>query len=104
MWCIDAIQPVKKRVRPTKSKRRARAPLPRNTSSVTRREYAEVVVRLGSVELQIQRNRAIIDLQTQRIAQLLEQINELKAAVATQSLAQEIPALPLIPTTPTVES
>jgi hypothetical protein len=71
---------------------------------VTRREYAELVVRLGSVELQMQRNRAIIDLNTQRITQVLDQVNELKATAATTSLANELPALPLPVTTPTVES
>ena len=80
----------------------------RNSTSqlpaVTRREYAELVVRLGSVEIQAQRNRATIDAQAQRLVQLQEQIDALKAPAVTQQLTQEIAALPLTPGTPTVES
>ena len=70
--------------------------------AVSRREYAELVVRLGSVELQIQRNRAELELHAQRIAQLQESVDALKAAALPTALANEMP-LP-IPPTPTVES
>jgi hypothetical protein len=90
--------------RSSKPKRRARATLPPVRRSVTRREYAAVVVRLGTLEIQVQRNRGTIELQAQRIGHLQEQIEVLKAAAAQQTLATEIAALPLSPTTPTVES
>jgi len=95
----------KKLRRPARTKRRSRVAVPQFQRSVTRREYAALAVRLGAVELQMQRNRALIDLHTQRIAQLQEQVNALEASVAAQALANEIPALPLpAATTPTVES
>jgi hypothetical protein len=73
-------------------------PSPRRT--VTRREYAEVVVRLGAAELQLQRTRAALETQAQRIAQLEEQVTALTSATAAQALA----TLPVPATTPTVES
>ena len=72
-------------------------------SGVSRREYAEVVVRLGSVELQAQRNRAELELHAQRIAQLQELVESLKRTSPSPALSSEIPALP-IPPKPTVES
>jgi hypothetical protein len=71
--------------------------------SVTRREYAELAVRLGSAELQMQRNRTIIDGLVQRVAQLQEQVIALYASAAKQALVTDLPALPPT-TTPTVES
>jgi hypothetical protein len=85
---------VAKRIRSGKSK------LP----AVTRREYAEVVVRLGSLEIQVQRNRTTIELQAQRIVELQEQIDALKAPAVAQQLTQELAAVPLAPGIPTVES
>jgi hypothetical protein len=95
---------MKKTIRRTKPKRRSHAGVTAPRPGVTRREYAEVVVRLGSVELQIQRNRAVIDLQGQRINQLQEQLNAVGAAAASQTASAEIPALPIAVSTPTVES
>jgi hypothetical protein len=71
---------------------------------VTRREYAELVVRLGSVELLAHRNRAVLDRQAQRIAQLEEQLRALQADALARSLPQKIPAAPASPPIPTVES
>lgn len=92
----------KKLRRPTAAKRRSTAaPLPRQ--SVTRREYAALAARLGAVELQMQRNRTIIDTQGQRLAQLQEQVNALQAQTVAQAIAQELPALTPV-TTPIGES
>jgi hypothetical protein len=99
--CIDAVQPVTKPFRRTKVKGSTRAAVPTPRRSVTRREYAELVVRLGSVELQAQRNRATLDLQARRIAELQEQLSLLQAA---QSLAKDVPGVPVPPPIPTVES
>jgi hypothetical protein len=55
------------------------------------------------VERQIQRNRATIELQAQRIGQLQEQIAAIKAAAAQQTLSNDLAVLPL-PVPPTVES
>jgi hypothetical protein len=59
-------------------------------------------MRLGALEMQVQRNRVIIDLQAQRIVQLQEQLDVIKTAATQQTLANEIAALS--PTTPTIES
>jgi hypothetical protein len=94
---------VAKTVRLTKSRHRRGSISPRR--SVTRREYAELAVRLGAIELQAQRNRAAIELQAERLTHLQEQVNALTAAAAgAQALSQEGPAAPLTPTTRTVES
>ena len=88
-----------KRVRRSKSKRRSSAAAPGARQSVTRREYAELVVRLGSVELQVQRNRAMLDLHAQRIAQLQEQLSLAHAAAqppGTDTMAVPIPPLPIV--------
>ena len=69
-----------KRIRRSKSKRRSSAATPGARQSVTRREYAELVVRLGSVELQAQRNRATLDLHAQKIAQLQQELSLAQAA------------------------
>ena len=92
-----------KRLRRTKPKHQSRTIERSSRPAVSRREYAELVVRLGSVELQIQRNRAELELHAQRIAQLQELVAALKAAAVPSALASEIPPLPL-PPTPTVES
>jgi hypothetical protein len=76
-------------------------PVPRR--SVTRREYAELAVRLGAVEMQMQRNRTTVEAQALRIAQLQEQVNALQASTVTQAFGTDLPALPSVPT-PTVES
>jgi hypothetical protein len=94
---------VSKRLRRTKPKHRSRTIERSSRSAVSRREYAELVVRLGSVELQAQRNRAELELHAQRIAQLQELVDALKAAAVSPALASEIPPLP-IPPMPTVES
>jgi CII-binding regulator of phage lambda lysogenization HflD len=93
----------KKLRRPTSTKRRSRVAVPPARRAVTRREYAELAVRLGSAELQMQRNRTVIDALVQRVAQLQEQVSALHANAAQQTLVAELPALPPA-TTPTVES
>jgi hypothetical protein len=93
----------KKLRRRTSTKRQTRAAVPVPRRTVTRREYAELAVRLGSAELQMQRNRAAIDLLAQRVAQLHEQVNALQASMVTPAFGTELPALPPA-TTPTVES
>jgi hypothetical protein len=70
---------------------------------VTRREYAELVVRIGSVELQAHRNRAILDLQAKRIAQMQEELNRLHAS-AVQSRVADVAGLAMAPPAATVES
>ena len=65
--------------------------------------YAEVVLRLGSVELQVQRNRAELELHAQRIAELQDLVRSLNKATLSPALSSEIPPLPL-PLKPTVES
>jgi hypothetical protein len=62
-----------------------------------------LALRLGSAELQMQRNRTIIDGLVQRVAQLQDQITALHASAAKQALVTELPMLPPT-TTPTVES
>lgn len=76
-------------------------PLPRRT--VTRREYAEIVVRLAATEVQTQRQRAALELQEQRITHLQEQIDALKNTTVAQALANDISTVPL-PARPTIES
>jgi hypothetical protein len=70
---------------------------------VSRREYAELVVRLGGVELQAQRNRAELELHAARIAQFEEIFENLRKAASAATLSSDIPDLPITPT-PTVES
>ena len=79
-----------KTVRRNKPKRRTRATPPSPRRQVTRREYAEVAVRLGALEMQVQRNRGTMELQAQRIARLQEEIDALKASAARQTLATEM--------------
>ena len=95
---------MKKTLRRTQSKGRSRANVPTQRRAVTRGEYAEVVVRLGAVELQMQRNRADIDLQAQRIAQLQEQLRAIPTALPAQTVSKEMPPLPIATTAPAVES
>jgi hypothetical protein len=86
-------------------RKQAKRPSPASRSSrtgVSRREYAELVLRLGSVELQVQRNRAEIELHTQRIAHLQDTIEALKTTSAAV-LSTDIAALPA-PPTGTIES
>ena len=90
-----------KTLRRSKPKRRSRS-APRSRPAVSRREYAEVVLRLGSLELQVQRNRAELELHAQRIAELQEFVASRKTAVSP--LSSEIPPLPIPPPTSTVES
>ncbi len=92
-----------KTLRRSKPKRRSRPATPRSRPSVSRREYAEVVLRLGSIELQVQRNRAELELHAQRIADLQELVRSLNKATLSPALSNEIPPLPL-PPKPTVES
>ena len=103
---MDAIQSMKKTLRRSKPKRRSHASVPARRQAVTRREYAELVVRLGSAELQMQRNRASIDSQAQLIRQLQDQLNALAIAQSPQavSVSGDNPALPIAVATPTVES
>jgi hypothetical protein len=70
---------------------------------VTRREYAELVVRLGSLELQAQRNRARLEVQGERIAQMQEQLDMLRASRG-QSPAADIRGIAMPPPPATVES
>jgi hypothetical protein len=72
-------------------------------SGVSRREYAELVLRLGSLELQVQRNRAELELHAHRIADLQETVEALKLAAPSAALSSEIPSLPA-PPKPVVES
>ena len=101
---MDAIQPMKKTLRRSKPKRRSHASVPARRQTVTRREYAELVVRLGSAELQMQRNRASIDLQAQLIRQLQDQLSAIAIAQSPQAVSGENPVLPIAVATPTVES
>jgi uncharacterized coiled-coil protein SlyX len=93
----------------TKKLRRVTAPKRRRVAvvaprrSITRREYAELAVRLGAAELQMQRNRAIIDGLVQRVAQLQEQVMALQASTAKPAPVTDFPIMPPT-TTPTVES
>ena len=89
--------------RRTKAKRRLPAIARPTSRGVSRREYAELVLRLGSVELQVQRNRAEIELHTQRIAQLQDTMDALKIASPSSAFASDLPAL-TTPPKPTVES
>ena len=91
-----------KKLRRSAATKRRRVSIPATRRSVTRREYAELALRLGAVEMQMQRNRTEIERQAQRIVQLQEQVNALLAKTLTPSLGPEI-ALPPT-TTPTVES
>ena len=77
--------------------------MPLQRRSVTRREYAELVVRLAATEVQTQRQRAVLELQEQRISHLQEQIDALKTTTATQARANDLSVVPL-PVTPTIES
>jgi hypothetical protein len=92
-----------KSLRRKASKRRLPSSRRSSRPGVSRQEYAELVVRLGSVELQAQRNRAELELHAQRIAQLQELVAALKAAALSAAVASDMPPLP-IPPTPTVES
>ena len=93
-----------KKLRPrSTTKRRSRAAVPLPRRAITRGEYAELAVRLGAAEMQMQRNRAIVDALSQRVAQLHEQVNALEARVAPSAFGSELPNLPSA-TTPTVES
>lgn len=76
-------------------------PLPRRI--VTRREYAELLLRLAATEVQTQRQRAALELQEQRITQLQEQIDALKNTTVAQAVANDLAAVPL-PVAPTIES
>jgi hypothetical protein len=69
---------------------------------VTRREYAELIVRLGSVELQAHRNRVTLDLQGQRIAQMQEELNLLHTSTGRRTTDMTGIAIP--PPPATVES
>jgi hypothetical protein len=95
---------MKKPLRRTKLKGRSHTNVPAPRRVVTRREYAEVVLRLGSVERQAQQNRAAIELQAQRIIQLQEQLNAVATAAPPHTVSAEIPELPMTMTAPTVES
>jgi hypothetical protein len=86
-----------------KPKRRSRAEPTASRRPVTRREYAELLVRLGSVELQVRRNRADLELQARRIAQLEGQIAAPNAAAPAVTRPVEIAAL-VVPPAPPVES
>ena len=86
--------------KPTRRPRRAALAPPR---TVTRRDYAELVVRLGATELQVKRHRAAIEQQARLITQMQAQLDALKTVAAAQTLAHDLAALPL-PTPPTVES
>ncbi|RPI57772.1 MAG: hypothetical protein EHM55_00655 [Acidobacteria bacterium] len=88
--------------RPASRRRSTRLDGASPRTGVSRREYAELVVRLGSVELQLQRSRAELEVHARRIAQLQEQLESLKAATPAPAIA-EIAALPL-PPKPVVES
>jgi hypothetical protein len=62
---------------------------------VSRREYAELVLRLGSAELQMQRNRAELELLASRVTHLQEILDNLmqvaEAAAATKEISLRIP-------------
>jgi hypothetical protein len=58
---------------------------------VSRREYAELVLRLGSAELQVQRNRAELELHASRIAQLHEILDHLMQAAEAAAAAKDLP-------------
>jgi hypothetical protein len=94
---------VTKILRRTKTKRAARAAIPLPRRTVTRREYAELVVRLVATEAQTQRQRAALAVQEQRITQLQEEMDALKKATVAQAIANDIALVPL-PATPTIES
>ncbi len=81
----------------------ARGADPSRRSSVSRREYAELVVRLGTVELQARRYRGELEAQARRIAQLQDQLDRLKPAATSAAHASDIVVLPL-PAKPIVES
>lgn len=76
---------------------------PSRRSGVSRREYAELVVRLGTVELQSRRYRAELETHARRIAQLQEQLERLKPAATPAAHAADIVVMPL-PSKPVVES
>lgn len=90
--------------RRSKPKSRAHANVAAPRQAVTRREYAELVLRLASAELQTKKNRAAIDLQAQQIRQLQDQVNALAVALPSQPVSRDIPALPIAVVTPTIES
>jgi hypothetical protein len=71
--------------------------------TISRREYAELVLRLSSAELQAQRNRAELDLHAARITELQGILENLMRAADAAAAASELPALPHTPTR-TVES
>ena len=72
--------------------------------AISRREYADIVARLGGIELQVRRNRSDLDQQLTRITQLQLELDALKKPQGSTLTAGEIPALPAIGTTPVVES
>jgi hypothetical protein len=79
------------------TKRRSAKTVRSSSRAVTRREYAELVVRLGSVELQTQRTRAELELHARRIAQLHDLVEALRLAGAASALSSEMAVLPAPP-------
>ena len=85
---------------PRKSRRSARVPSVRRP--VSRKEYAEVVARLGTIELQLRRCRMDLDLQLARTAQLQLELDAVRKPT-TPAAGADVTSLPL-PVTHTVES
>jgi hypothetical protein len=81
---------VAKRIR-SKQRRRLQPGTRAASRGISRHEYAELVLRLGSAELQVQRNRAELELHASRIAQLQEILENLMRAAEAAAAAKEIP-------------
>ena len=79
----------KRKVKPRKQ-RKTRA-----KSEVSRYEYAQLCMHLARVESNAARNRTDLDIQLRRIAQLQDELDTLKKALATPAVPADSLLIPL---------
>jgi hypothetical protein len=67
------------------SKASTRSPKRPRKSHVSRYEYAQLCMQLGTLQAQVARNRSDLEIQLRRIAQLQDELDTIKKGLATTS-------------------